>query len=88
MVVHEEVLVHPTQASRVRLRVFDAPPETTVAGMGPGPGFLVTEERIGSRTIVSTLGFVPTREEAMKLLDARAAGLARQGYRPPTSLAA
>ena len=50
--VHEEILVHPTQASRVRLRVFDRPPEPTVAGMGPDqPGFLVTEERIGARTV-------------------------------------
>jgi hypothetical protein len=86
MTVHEEVLVHPTQASRVRLRVFEKPPEQTVSGMGPDrPGFLVTEERIGSRTVVSTLGFLPTREEALARLRARAGELAQQRYRPPTS---
>jgi hypothetical protein len=89
MLVHEEVLVHPTQASRVRLRVFERPPEETVAGMGPDrPGYLVTEERIGSRTIVSTLGFLSTRDEALTRLRERAEELARQRYRPPSAPAA
>jgi hypothetical protein len=82
--VHEEIFVHPTQASRVRLRVFEKPPEPTVAGLGPDrPGFLVTEERIGARTVFSTLGFLPTREEALARLRERAGELARQSYRPP-----
>ena len=86
MRVHEEELVHPTQASRVRLRVFERQPEPTVAGMGPDrPGYLVTEERIGSRTVVSTLGFLPTREEALERLRARAGELAQQRYRPASS---
>jgi hypothetical protein len=89
--VHEEIFVHPTQASRVRLRVFDRPPEPTVAGLGPDHhGFLVTEERIGARTVVNTLGFLRTRDEAMARLRARSAELARQHYRslPTTSPAA
>jgi hypothetical protein len=82
----EQILVHPTQASRVRLRVFEKPPEPVVNGMGPDQkGFLVTEERIGSRTVFSTLGFLPTREEALARLRARAEELERQHYRPPTS---
>jgi len=89
MLVHEEILVHPTQASRVRLRVFERPPEETVAGMGPDrPGYLVTEERIGSRTVVSTLGFLATREEALERLRERYDELAQQRYRPPTALSA
>lgn len=80
--VHEEIFVHPTQASRVRLRVFDRPPEPAVAGMGPDqPGFLVTEERIGARTVVNTLGFLRTQDEAMARLRGRAAELAQQQYR-------
>lgn len=83
MTVHEELLVHPSQASRVRLRVFHRQPEPAVAGMGPDqPGFLVTEERIGSRTVVSTLGFLPTREEALARVRSRAGELAQQRYRP------
>lgn len=81
--VHEEIFVHPRQASRVRLRVFDRPPEPAVAGLGPDqPGFLVTEERIGARTVVSTLGFLRTQDEAMARLRERAAELAQQQYRP------
>jgi hypothetical protein len=82
--VHEEILVHPTQASRVRLRVFERPPESVVAGLGPDqPGYLVTEERIGARTVVNTLGFLPTREEALARLHERSTELAQQRYRPP-----
>jgi hypothetical protein len=85
--VHEEILVHPTQASRVRLRVFDRPPEPAVAGMGPDQGgFLVTEERIGARTVVNTLGFLGTQDEAIARLRARAAELARQQYRSLASI--
>jgi hypothetical protein len=81
--VHEQILVHPTQASRVRLRVFEKPPEPVVAGMGPEhKGFLVTEERIGARTVFNTLGFDPTREEALARLRSRADELERQRYRP------
>jgi hypothetical protein len=84
--LHEEILVHPTQASRVRLRVFEKPAEPTVTGMGPDrAGFLVTEERIGARTVVNTLGFLPTREEALAQLRARASELAQQQYRPSSA---
>jgi hypothetical protein len=88
MTVAEEVLVHPTQASRVRLRVFEQPPERVVAGMGPDrTGYLVTEERIGSRTVVSTLGFLPTRDEALARMRARSRELESQHYRPDTTAA-
>lgn len=88
--VHEEELVHPTQASRVRLRVFQQlPGGHDVAGLGPHQaGFLVTEERIGARIVFATLGYDPTREEALERLRARAAELAGQSYRPRPSPAA
>jgi hypothetical protein len=84
MTVHEETLVHPTQASRVRLSVFEQQPgPSVVAGLGPDrPGFLVTEERIGARTVFSTLGFLPTREAALARLGERRSELSRQHYRP------
>ena len=86
MTVHEEVLDHPTQASRVRLHVFEKPPEPVVTGMGPDrSGFLVTEDRVGTRTVVSTLGFLATRAEALERLRARASELAQQRYRSPSS---
>ena len=53
--------------------------------MGPDrTGFLVTEERIGASTVVSTLGFLPTPgRSARQRLRERAAELAQQRYRPP-----
>ena len=63
-------LVHPSQASRVRLRVYE--PQTG--------GYLVTEERQGTSTVISTLGLFDRREEALGRLEARASELVRQRY--------
>jgi hypothetical protein len=65
-------LVHPTQASRVRLRVYE--PQTG--------GFLLTEERQGASTVISTLGLFDRREEALGQLEARATELVGQRYTP------
>ena len=38
----QEVYEHPSQASRIRINVYDYQPESTVAGMGPREaGYLV-----------------------------------------------
>jgi hypothetical protein len=63
-------LVHPSQASRVRLRIYE--PQTG--------GYLLTEERPGTSTVISTLGLFDRREEALGRLEARAAELVRQRY--------
>jgi hypothetical protein len=47
----------------------------------PRAGFLVTEDRVGTVTVVATLGFFPAREEAMAAADARARELLAQSYR-------
>ncbi len=65
-------LVHPSQASRVRLRVYEA----------QTGGFLVTEERAGTSTVISTLGLFDRLEEALGRLEARSTELVRQRYGP------
>ena len=65
----QEEFTHPTQASPVRLRVFQQP-----------EGFLVTEENRGTTTVVRTLGLFDSREEAEASVRSRAAQLAAQGY--------
>jgi len=88
MVVWQQEFVHPTQASRVRLVVFEQPPEPpSVAGMPAGRGFLVTEERLGTRTVVATLGFYEDREAALERMRLRARELELQRYRPVNSAA-
>jgi hypothetical protein len=78
----QEVYEHPSQASRVRLNVYDYRPESAVAGLGPSePGYLVTEERIGTVTVVSTLGFFSDRQKAFEASRARARELQAQRYR-------
>jgi len=82
MIVLQEVYEHPSQASLVRLNVYEYEPESPVAGMGPAePGYMVTEDRVGTVTVVSTLGFFPTRERAFETLRARARELQAQRYR-------
>jgi hypothetical protein len=81
---HQE-LEHPTQASRLRLNLYryDPPPEQHVAGlMPPQKGFHVTEERVGTTTVVNSLGFFAEEHEAQHLLQRRQDELARQGWRP------
>lgn len=72
----EQSFAHPSQASTVRLRVFDLP-----------EGHLVTEERIGTATVVATLGLFDAREAALERARARAAELAAQRYRTFTPAA-
>ena len=84
MRIHEEEYEHPTQASRVRLNVYEQRPtgEEKVAGLAPRePGFLVTEERLGAGKVVATLGYFPGRAEALARLEARRRELERQLYR-------
>jgi hypothetical protein len=69
MIVAQEELIHPTQASRVRLRVFRQ-----------DDGFLVTEERIGTATVCRTLGVYDAQPAAETRLRERAAELSRQRY--------
>ena len=66
----EEEFAHPTQVSRVRLRIFQLP-----------EGFLATEERQGVTTVFSTLGLFDRREAAEACVRARAAQLEAQRYR-------
>ena len=66
----QEEFEHPTQASVVRLRVFEQ-----------GPGFLVTEERQGAAAVYSTLGLLDTREAAEACVRRRAEQLQAQRYR-------
>jgi hypothetical protein len=89
MILHQEDYEHPTQASRVRLAVFEqeAPSSPTVDGLPGGPGFLVTEDRLGAGKVVATLGLFSTREEAMGRLAARGLELRSQLYHraPPAA---
>ncbi len=66
----QEEFEHPTQVSRVRLRVFPLP-----------EGFLVTEERRGVTTVFSTLGLFDGRAAVEACLRGRAEQLQAQRYR-------
>jgi hypothetical protein len=82
MLLFQEVYEHPSQASLVRLNVYEYRPESPVAGLGPTePGYMVTEDRVGTVTVVSTLGFFPTQEKAFEAVRARARELQAQRYR-------
>jgi hypothetical protein len=90
MKLASEEFEHPTQASRVRLNVFEQPPGPNPPGIdtpSENGGFLVTEERIGTVTVVSTLGFYDSREAAMERLKERTRQLQLQQYRPAASAA-
>jgi hypothetical protein len=71
MIVAQEELAHPTQPSRVRLRVFQQE-----------RAFLLTEERVGTATVFSTLGVFDEQAAAEARLRERAAELGRQRYAP------
>jgi hypothetical protein len=71
MRIFRSELVHPTQASRVGLSVFESP-----------RGFLVTEDRSGPSTVVATLGLYDGREEALERAESRVEELQAQRYRP------
>ena len=88
MLLHREQYEHPSQASRIRLNVYDYQPESPVAGLGPSePGYVVTEDRIGTVTVVATLGFFADREKAMEAARSRARELQAQRYRSLTPAA-
>jgi len=70
MMLLQEEFEHPTQVSRVRLRIFQLP-----------AGLLVTEERQGVTTVFSTLGLYDRRETADARVRERAAQLEAQRYR-------
>ncbi|HXB57736.1 MAG TPA: hypothetical protein VN461_23445 [Vicinamibacteria bacterium] len=74
--LHEEY-EHPTQVGRVGLSVFEQ----------PGEGFLVTEERGGTTTVVKTLGLFERREQARERVRAREAELQAQRYAKVASAA-
>jgi hypothetical protein len=85
MQIQTEALQHPTQASLVRLNVYemDAPP-VAVYGMDAlmrHGRFLVTEERIGSTKVVATLGSFVTKTEALDRARRRGVELEAQHYR-------
>jgi hypothetical protein len=83
MILEEQVFQHPTQASEVRLTLFERPADTSpVEGLPDEAGFLVTETWRGASTVVKTIGFFATRGEADACLRRRAEALARQLFRP------
>jgi hypothetical protein len=84
MRIQQEELQHPTQASRVRLNVFEVPPPPHVYGMEAlAKGrYLVTEDRIGTTTVVATLGTFASREDAVAHAQRRADELKTQHYTP------
>ena len=76
MRIFQEVLEHPVQASRVRLNVFE-----------DTDGYLVTEARIGTVTVVATLGLFGTRDQALARAQKRIHELEAQLYRTVTKAA-
>ena len=71
MKILEEAFRHPTQASEVRLEVYEQ----------PEGGYLVTEDRLGTAKVVATLGLFDDRQAALDRARRRAAELERQRYR-------
>jgi hypothetical protein len=85
MLLAHQDLDHPTQVSRLRLKLYRYEPsgQPAVTGMLPQEkGFTLTEERVGTATVVTSLGFFGQEEEARGRMEQRAAELFRQGYRP------
>jgi hypothetical protein len=83
MIIQEHSFRHPTQASEVRLTVFDRPADTSpVEGLPDEAGFLVTETWRGTSKVVKSLGLFASREEADACLRRRAETLQRQLFRP------
>lgn len=83
MIGHEQVFRHPTQASEVRLAIFDRAADTSpVEGLPDEAGFLVTETWRGTSKVVKTLGFFASRAEADACLRRRADALTRQLFEP------
>ena len=86
MTPDERVYRHPTQASEVRLTVFERPADTSpVEGLPDQAGFLVTETWRGASKVVKTLGFFSGRPEAEACVQKRASTLERQQFRAVTA---
>ena len=85
MLILQETYEHPTQASRVRINVYEQPPMANPPGIDlptTAGGYLVTEDRIGTTTVVATLGFFDRKEDALARARRRADELTAQRYRP------
>ena len=74
MRIFRSEFAHPTQASRVGLSVFESP-----------RGFLLTEDRSGPSTVVSTLGLFADRDEALQRAKARGEELHGKRYSTTSS---
>ncbi len=86
MILEEHAFRHPTQASEVRLSVFERAADTSpVEGLPDEAGFLVTETWRGASKVVKTLGFFAARAEADDCLRRRVATLAGQQFRAVTA---
>lgn len=69
--LHCEEYRHPTRVDLVRLALYEQP-----------GGFLVTQERVGSATVIATLGSFAARADADALLRRRASQLEAQRFHP------
>lgn len=88
MLLAEQELEHPTQVSRLRLKLYRYEPSgaETVTGLLPRQGgFHLTEERVSTATVVASLGFFASESPARQRMAERAEELARQGYRSALS---
>jgi len=86
MTIEEHVFRHPTQASEVRLAVFERPADTSpVEGLPDEAGFLVTETWRGASKVVKSLGFFAARADADACLRRRAESLTGQQFRAVTA---
>jgi hypothetical protein len=72
MILLNQEFAHPTQASPVRLTVYEE----------PGTGWLVTETHGGSHPVVKTLGLYGSRDEALGRARSRGQSLESQRYQP------
>jgi len=88
--VLQETWEHPTQTSRVRINVYQEAPMPNPPGIDTpttGGGYLVTEERIGTAKVVSTLGFFDGKDDALARARQRTEQLEAQSYRPVSAAA-
>lgn len=67
--LHCEEYRHPTRVDLLRLALYEQP-----------GAFLVTQERVGSATVIATLGSFANRADADALLLLRASQLQAQGF--------
>lgn len=83
MLILSETYEHPTQASKVRINVYEEPAMPNPPGIDTpttGGGYLVTEERTGTAKVIATLGFFDRKEDALVRARRRAEELKAQLY--------